>query len=265
MAIIEYPIKVVLLTIADNADFQKILNELNKHGIAKGGVFKEDGKLKGGVILWKHKKTMKKDEYILIIISGVPSIKEAFAGEGLAGLSRRGLFNLKKFNENYPKIPFKDIGVFINAKEIVDAAYGKVDEKALKKIAEQQKGITKRDLKIGCIITESDADFNKFYEELKPHTSNNELLKIDEFYEEDDIGVIFWHHEKPGLDEYWVFLVLDKDTLKEGKLIDWKGPNIGGFIKEYGDNIPAYKLPLLKTGMAYDISNILKKLEKKKK
>ncbi len=318
MQLIKYPIEIVLVTVSDINDPKGILHELSEHGKVIGSVFTtETNKVRGGAFLWKHKK-LGRDKFILTIISGVPKLSEG-------NISKRGIFNLKKFHENYPIIPIIDIGVSIDASEIVRSAdkaiekinnkveelkklgkkykgdlskqikfhdFGELkelikklkkkrkkteeDEKYLKELEEelelQEKvnkfhGFTTREVKLGAIITEDDSDFNKIVEQLSQHTGSvkgKKELWAGRFSNE-DIGLILWHREQMGYDTYWIFLVLDKDSIKSGKLLDWEGPDIKEFKKTYGSSMPIIEIPKIKTEMAIETSTILNKLERKKK
>ncbi len=316
MQIIKYPVKIVLVTVSDVKDPQRIFKELKEHGKVIGTVFTEgEDKVKGGAFLWKHKRFLRRDEFILTLIGGIPKLSEGI-------ISKRGIFNLKKFHENYPEIPIIDIGVSINASEIVNATdkFFKRIKKKIKKLkgmkykgdlskaiefhnyeelkeliknlekkknkSDEEKeqleelkeelklqkkineytGISTRELKVGVLITEKDKDFKNFVNQLEKHAGKvrgRRELWAGRFKNE-DIGLIVWHREQLGQDTYWVFLVLDKDTMKSGTLIDWEGPDIEMFIKRYL-SVPVIAIPKLKTDLALEPSTILRRLEHKKK
>ncbi len=314
MQIIKYPVKIVLVTVSDVKDPQRIFKELKEHGKVIGKVFETEKKVKGGAFLWKHKRFLRRDEFILTLIGGIPKLSEGI-------ISKRGIFNLKKFHENYPGIPIIDIGVSINASEIVNATdkFFKRIKKKIKKLkgmkykgdlskaiefhdfkelkeliknleekkskSDEEKeqleelkeelklqkkineytGISTRELEIGTIITENDNDFKNFVNQLEKHAGKvrgRRELWAGRFKNE-DIGLIVWHREQLGQDTYWVFLVLDKDTMKSGTLIDWEGPDIKTFKDIYGQEIPIIVIPKLKTDLAIEPSTILKHLENK--
>ncbi len=245
MPLLKYPVKICVITMADAKDIKHLEDELRAHGELKGRVFKEEGGIKGGAYLWKHRRRFKPDEFILVIIGGKKSFIEG-------KISNKGLLNLKQFNMDYPKIPIHDIGLEIGAKEVADTA----DYKFKEKPKDLPRGIMTRRLKIGCLIHTIDKDYETFREELTKHVGEKELF-ADRFAKE-DVGLIIWHREKPGFDEYWIFLTLDKDIG-----LDMEGPNINEFIKNYGKKIPIISVGLLKTEFALDPSRITKKLEKK--
>jgi len=313
MAVLEYPIRILLVTISDVDDYNKVKNELNKHGKVIGTVFTvgkngaDVNKVKGGGYLWKHKKPGK-DEFFLIVLAAIPKASEVLE-KGLKAISSRGLFNLKKFHEEYPVIPVHDIGVIINAQEIEKAGkkYGtkqkKIEQvgwhdigelKSLIKKLDKKKDKTKKDkdqledykaelklqesinrlsgmrtreLKLGCVIIEDDDDFTKIYKELIPHagkTLRGREIWAGRFAKE-DVGLMIWHHEQFGQDEYWALLFLDKDTIKSGKLADWEGPAINEFKKLYQNVIPIIEIPKIKTGVSIDAGKIISRLERAQK
>lgn len=271
MAVLKHPVRVVMITLADNSDVTKLKNELGEHGKVIGDVFKDDKKLKGGAFLWKWEKAGT-DIIYLVMITGRPSLTEAVTKEGIAGVSKRGLFDLKTFHKEYPDIPIHDIGKVIDAGEVAKAAeiiktlqandkeaLNKLEE--MQKIAKKQTGFRTRKLNVGCLITTIDEDFNTFFNELKVKAGKSELKKFR--WQDLDVGLIIWHYEKAGKDEYWIFLVLDEDKLIEGK-IDWEGPNIDEFSKLYGNSIPIMKFKTIKTNLALEPNTVINRLISKR-
>jgi len=280
MAIFNRSISVMLVTVADNKDPAELKKELGEHGEVIGKVYSEGNKLKGGAFLWKHDKTLFPDDFYLIIISGRTSLTEATTGgEGIGGLSERGLFDLRKFHEDYPGIPMKKLDVKIDASDIPkltdmrqlltgrekgDGKKRKELQKDMAAISKQTGGRT-RELNIGALIIENDNDFKRLIDELKPHTGEKELWAGR--YPKMDIGLIIWHHKQPGKDDYWILLVLDKDSIIEGKLVDVHAPAINKFKKEYGNDIPIHTISVIaskKIG-ALDAGKIINAFEKRLK
>ncbi len=297
MQILKFPIEIAMITVSDIKDPKGILHELSEHGKVIGNVFTEGDKVKVGAFLWKFNR-LGIDKFVLTLVAGTPKITEGV-------ITKRGLINLKKFHNDYPVIPINDIGVSIDASEIVKSADSilkkihsrinesdiekeinalkhkkrktKEDKERLKELKEElelrnnidkMKGGTTRELKLGVLITEDDEDFNKIVNQLRGHSGvvkSKRELWAGRFINE-DVGLILWHREKMGKDVYWVFLVFDKDTIiSDKKLIDWQGPDIEGFKKEFGEFIPIIEIPKLKTNLSLEPSTIIEKLEKKKK
>ncbi len=296
MSVIKFPVEIAMITVSDTNDPKGIFKELSEHGKVIGKVFTERGKVKGGAFLWKYNK-IGIDKFILTLIAGTPKLTEGV-------ISKRGLLDLKKFHEDYPIIPIIDIGVSIDASEIVKSADSifersnlniqgikdikkaindlkhkkkktKEDKEKIKQLKEELElqeminkisGFSTRELKLGILITDDDDDFNKIVNQLKSHSgvvNNKRELWAGRFTKE-DIGLILWHREKAGKDVYWVFLILDKDTIIE-KIVDWEGPDIKEVKKEFGEFIPIIEIPKIKTELQLEPSIIINKLEKKKK
>ena len=279
MSLIKHPISIVLVTIADDEDVNTLKDELGKHGKVIGTVFSDNKKLKGGAFLWKHDK-VGIDDFFLVIISGRTSVTEALTEEGIKGISKRGLFNLKKFHEDYPGIPMFKLDAIIDASDIADFAkkrilltekgragnakkeFLKEREELVKKMEQIGKDLTggrTRELNLGVITIKDDKDFKQYLDNLKPHTGEKELWAGR--FPKEDVGLIVWHHEQEFKDEYWIFLVLDKDTIAEGKFFDWQGPDIKDFKRRYGDTIDIVDIGLVTTNLALDAGKITRTID----